>query len=83
MSADERGNPAEAARDEAVRVLAGTAVNIALLVGLSMIVEHRQVIAARGRRLLARARRRAPDVDELAVSDFRTRVTAYDHAEDR
>lgn len=70
---------ASAARQEAARQLAGTLVNIGLLIGLSLLIEHRAQLGARARAAVRRVRRPAPPVDELQVSEFTAQVSAWEH----
>lgn len=76
----DRKSTADAARDTAVRTTVGMLVQLGLLVGFSLAVSHREIVAARARQLLNRARRRAL-ADELAVADFNARVSAASHGE--
>lgn len=76
----DRDSAATAARDTAVRTAVGMAVQIGVLVAFSLAVGHKEQIAAAGRQLLRRARRR-DQVDELDVAEFGARVAAYSHGE--
>jgi len=69
-----------AARDAALWSVAATAADLALLVGLSLALQHRHAIRARAAALLGRARRRRR-VDEQAVSEWAREVSALSHGE--
>lgn len=78
----ERETPAEAARTEAARTAAGTLVNLALIVGVSLALQHRAQLAARARLLAEAARpRRGPHDAGLQVAEFARRVSEHDHGQ--
>lgn len=68
---------AAAAREEAARELAGTLVNVAVIVAASMLVQHADQIRIAGRRLWDRRPARRRPVDELAVCEHARRVADY------
>jgi hypothetical protein len=76
-------NLAAAARDQALGALVSLAVELGVLLALSLAVQHRETIALQLRRARARARRMAgnalPDDAGLRVGEFAAAVSAYDH----
>jgi Pyruvate/2-oxoacid:ferredoxin oxidoreductase gamma subunit len=80
---DDRETAAQAARDAALRALISNAVALALMVGVSLAVTHRDSLQRAGRRALRHVRPQwQPGGAELAVADLRAAVSAYDHAHD-
>jgi len=69
--------PAAAAREEAARELAGTLVNVAVIVGASLLVQHADFFRVRARQLWDRRPARRRPVDELAVAEHAARVADY------
>jgi len=77
---DPRAAARDAARDAAISALATTAVELALIVGLSLAVQHRDTLRARAAWLIARARRRRL-VDELELAESARQVSEISHGE--